>query len=408
MQDYYQLVPSKQNNRSLWGMALIAFCWTTSSMMVFSILAPFLCYEFHATYKDIGNLEGWANAAAFLAKFASGIVTDLIKSRTGVLAVGSFLTAGCKFLFAISSTLLMVNAARILDRFSKGVRAAPADALLADLSPQNNRGVAYGLRQTSMTIGAVVGTLAAWVLTAQTNNNYRAVMYCAIIPAACALVIQIFFVRQPKLENVSMHPKQNSSKKSFHIREVFQMPLSFWIMLLFINILMFARFSENFVVLRAMELGWMKERLPFVLGTMNVVHAIFAFPMGRIADQWGHAHIMGLGLFILMCANTIIIFATMHTWLYLALVLIGIELSMTQGVIKSLVSQTIPKSLRGTGFSLIALTTSASLLYSNRIAGGLAHHFNTTQATFVGGFIAATITLAFLLAINKKLATIKE
>lgn len=368
-------------------------------MMVFSILTPFLINEFQASYQDIGYIEGIANAAAFLAKFLSGIITDYLGSRIGALSLGSSLTVVGKLLFAFATSTMGIAYARMLDRLSKGIRAAPADAILADLAPSGHRGLAYGLRQSFMTAGAVVGVSLATLLLHITEGNYRAIMYLASIPALIALIVQVLYVKQPLIP-AHINKRRNML---FTWKKIKSLPPLFWAFLFLFNVLMFSRFSENFVVLRAMELNWPSKMLPFVIGIMNLVHACLAYPIGNLSDKHGHVRTVVMGLLCLATANILLITASHYLFMIPALILIGVELSMTQGIMKAIFSKIVPMELRGTGFSLLALTTSVSLFYSNTFAGTLAQMFNSPRACFAMGFISSILTTVILLAMREGL-----
>lgn len=394
------MLANHTHNVSLWGVGVVSFLWTISSMMVFSILPAFLMHEFHTSYQEIGFIEGIANAAAFLAKFLSGIFTDYVGSRLGALSLGSSLTVVCKLLFAFATTTTAVAYARILDRLSKGIRAAPADAILADLAPEEQRGLAYGFRQSFMTGGAVVGVLLATFILHATHGNYRAVMYISSIPALLALIVQLIFIKQPRfVKQTTTKP----NKSLISLSKIQSLPALFWTFLIMFNVLMFARFSENFVVLRAMELHWPATFLPFVMGIMNLVHAFLAYPIGQFSDKYGHARIVFVGLLCLSAANIILFFASHYLWLVPALILIGIELSMTQGIMKAIFSRIVPLELRGTGFSLLAITTSLSLLYSNNLAGYFAQQFQSPRACFAMGLLSSLFTTVFLTRLSRQL-----
>jgi MFS family permease len=155
---------------------------------------------------------------------------------------------------------------------------------------------------------------------------------------------------------------------------------------------MFARFSESFVVYRAREIGWGTYYLPYVLGIINIVHAVCAYPVGIIADRIGKTRVAIMGLSVLVCANLIIIHAPNPQYMVIGVVLIGVEMAMTHSTLKAIVSSLIPAHARGTGFSLIALSTGLTLYASNALAGEFAHRYGV-YAPFVMGALAAGVAI---------------
>ncbi len=373
------------HNTQLLGVALMAFLWTMSSLMVFSVLPIFLRDELGASFRQIGALEGIASFVAFFTKFLSGIISDIFRSRIGLLAVGSALTSLSKLLFASAAGITTVFAARFVDRLSKGIRAAPADAIIADLSTPEIRAQSYGMRQSLMTLGAVVGGLFASYLLSQ-NISARMIFGFSAIPAALSLIILFTMVREP----AKTKPKSPEPVKKFKFSELFHMPMQYWYLLAIFNILMFARFSESFVIYRALHVGWSSGKIPFVLLVINIIHAACAYPAGMLADIVGKLRIATYGLGVLVIANLFIIFSDSVTTILPGIILIGVEMAMTHSMLKATASSLMPKNARGTGFSLLALSTGLTLSASNYAAGSLAHTYGE-HAPFIMGCAAAGI-----------------
>ncbi|USO01333.1 MAG: MFS transporter [Alphaproteobacteria bacterium] len=378
----------------LWGVSLMAFLWTMSSFMVFSILPMFLTDELGANLRQVGNLEGIASFTAFFMKFFSGIVSDIFRSRIGILAMGTALTSAAKLLFACATGIGGVFMARFIDRLSKGIRAAPADAIIADLSSQPMRGQSYGLRQSLMSLGAVCGAVIASSMLAHTSNNYRLIFACATLPAALSLVVLFTMVRTPSPNSALVNKSQS---KPFAFTSFFTMPTLYWVTLALLNILMFARFSESFVLYRARDIGWTKNWLPYIFGIINCVHAVCAYPAGILADRIGKIRMAIMGLIVLITANLIIIYANTPESMGIGIMLIGVEMAMTHSTLKATISDLLPAHARGTGFSLIALSTGLTLYASNALAGECAHSYGTFAPFVVGTFAASIAIIGFLI-----------
>ena len=150
--------------------------------MVFSLLPVFLKTELGYSNTRIGAMEGAALLMSNLSRIISGVMSDIIKSRVKVIAFGSAMTAAMKLLLASAVSPQSVMAAKLLDRFGKGVRAAPTDALIADLSPRQKRSTTYGLHQSLTTLGGVFGSMCAVASMTLTHNNYRLTLLSPLCP----------------------------------------------------------------------------------------------------------------------------------------------------------------------------------------------------------------------------------
>ena len=396
------IVPDPENNRSLLGVAAMGFLWTSSSLMVFSLLPVFLKVELGASNTKIGSLEGVAIAAAFFSKVFSGVVSDILGSRTQVIAFGSCMTAIVKPMFAMATSVNLVFAGKLIDRLSKGVRAAPTDALLADLSPKDQRGSAYGINQSMATLGGVAGAAMASLCMLLTKNNYRQTFMLATIPAVLALVVQFFFVRQPSV-GVDTEPalgtaKESKPKQKWSIKDVTQLPFKFWLTLAVVSILYVSRFSEAFVTLRAKAVGWPVAALPGLLIANQLLQSVTTYPLGVLADRSSRKQMLFYGFGVLIAAHVMFITTSNVPCVLLGFMLVGLHMSMTQGNIKALVSESIPANLRGTAFSTFSIVTGIALAFGNILAGRMSDVLGSTGC-FYGGFaatVAATLLLTFV------------
>lgn len=192
------VVQNPVDNLSVWALATCGFLWTSSTCMVFSLLPVFLQTEFGFSNTRIGAMEGFALFVSNFSRVFSGVLSDVLKSRVKVIAVGSVMTAAMKLTLASAGNVQQVVVGKLLDRFGKGIRAAPTDALIADLSPRPKRSSTYGLHQSMTTLGGVVGSLAAMTVMKATHNNFRATFTLATFPSIIAIFILIKAVRKPK------------------------------------------------------------------------------------------------------------------------------------------------------------------------------------------------------------------
>lgn len=380
-------------DRALWAVGWMHFFWSAGTIMVASLLPTFLTEVLHASHTKIGILEGVAIALMFASKIVSGVLSDIFRTRKPMIAVGTLFTILVKFMFAAANSFNPVFFAKCLDRISKGVRASPTDALIADLSTNATHGKSYGIRQTLYPLGVVFGSVLATGLMILTNNSYRLVFILATIPGIIALLILILYIRQPKIKHEI--PKRSLSWK---FKDLKFLSYRFWLLMAVVTILMLARFSEAFLNLQAKSVGWNVAMLPLLFVTYELTHALVAYPLGQLADYVNRKKLLLVGLGVLILANFILIHATTWRGALLGVTVVGLHMGMTQGLISAMIADEAPADLRGTAFSLYYFCIGGSVLIGNAIAGHLSDTYGI-QGCFYGGALFTTIAAIVLLVV---------
>lgn len=385
----------QNNDTTLSRVAWMSFLWATSSLMVFSVLPAFLVDELKMGHSKIGIIEGLAISSSFLSKFFSGFLSDVLKKRKPLIMVGTILSAITKPLFAVCTGAGMMFGLRFTDRLSKGIRSAPTDALIADLSDSSLYGTSFGLRQAYYTMGDVTGALIAMLIMLLSGNNYRLVFILSFFPAITAILI-LWLLVKPDPES---HPCANNK---FHFKEIRLSNLKefgpeFWWLMAAIFFLMLARFSEAFLTLKAKDVGWGIAYLPALIIIMNLVHAALAGPAGRYADRISRTHMLSIGLLLMIGAQAIMAYAQSVAGVFIGIILVGLHMGATQGLLKALVAQTTQSRLRGTAFSLFFLISGFAVFLGNTIAGSLSQKYGL-YATYLAG---AGFTVISVLIISK-------
>ena len=419
------------DNLTLLGAACMSFLWSMGSFMVLSLLPVYLREHLGLSNRHIGALEGFAIVASALAKGFSGIVSDLIGSRRLILLLGSTVTMLVKPLFALSPLILAkygskvalasVSGGKILDRLGKGVRAAPFDALISDVSPVHKRGRAYGLNYSASTLGAVSGCLVASLLMKCTSNSYSVSLAAAVLPPLLATLILWRFSRRQdglsgdgedqeggKVQMMAAAGAPGGKETVYQrllslLRGVRSLPVSFWQALLIVCVLYLARFSESFMTIRARSIGMSVSKLPLLLIVDQLMQSTLTYPMGALADIFGRKYLLLFGFAFLICANVIFMTTTSTMGIISGYFLVGLHMSMTQCNLKALVSTKIPTNMRGSAFSIVGLATGSCLFLGNIMAGQLmditiSHGLGHIGA-FIWGLVAtclATFALIFL------------
>jgi MFS family permease len=363
-----------------------------SSELIHSVLPIFLVTSLGASMMTVGVLEGVAEATAAVTKVASGVISDRLGRRKRLVILGYALAAFTKPIFPLAASVGWVFAARFTDRVGKGIRGAPRDALVADITPASMRGAAYGLRQALDSVGAAIGPALALVLMVWFVDDIRTVMWFAVPPAFITVVLLLVYVHEPD------RPHTTSGTRSlFSLADVSRLPRRYWLVVLLGAVFTLARFSEAFLVLRGEHVGLRLSYVPLVMILMNVVYAASAYPAGAAADRVSARTLLVVGLVLLVAADAVLASARAPLAVLAGAALWGLHMGLTQGLLSKLVADAVPQGLMGTGFGIFSLVTGAALLGASIIAGALWTAFGP-PATFLAGAAFAAVAAVGLLA----------
>ncbi|MBL8436468.1 MAG: MFS transporter [Zoogloea sp.] len=379
--------------RGIWALGFVSMLMDISSEMIHALLPAYLVV-LGASTLAIGLIEGIAEATAAIVKVFSGALSDWLGRRKLLAAIGYGLAACTKPVFPLATTLGWVVAARFIDRIGKGIRGAPRDALIADLAPPGLRGAAFGLRQSLDTAGAFIGPLLAIGLMALSDNDFRLVFWVAVLPAFGAFALIALAVHDPQPDAGAAAPRRPRSPLSR--RELARLPRAYWWVVGIAAVFTLARFSEAFLVLRAQALGLGLMWVPAVLVLMNVVYSLSSYPLGRLADRLPRGVLLAAGFVVLVAADLAIALFEGLPGLAVGVVLWGLHMGMTQGLLAALVADAAPAELRGTAFGVFNLVGGVALLVASVLAGALWDAFGA-RATFLAGAGLAGLALAGLL-----------
>jgi MFS family permease len=372
-------------------LGFVSLFMDVSSEMIHSLLPVFMVTSLGATALMVGVVEGVAEATALIVKVFSGAISDWLGKRKGLTVLGYGLAAISKPVFALALTVHWVFVARFMDRIGKGIRGAPRDALIADLAPPEIRGAAYGLRQSLDTVGAFLGPLLAVALMLLWAGDFRTVFWFAVIPAALSVLILIFGVHEPGTGKV--HPRPISPVQWQTLKEFRG---AYWWVVVAGGVFTLARFSEAFLILRAQQLGLADSFAPMVLVIMNVVYALSAYPSGRLADRMSHTKLLAAGLAVLILSDLVLAQAQGLAAVVVGVVLWGLHMGMTQGLLATMVAGTAPAHLRGTAFGFFNLVSGIAMLIASVLAGLLWDQLGAA-VTFYAGAAFSILALALLM-----------
>jgi len=376
----------------IWALGFGSLFMDISSELIHSLLPVFVVTVLGASMAAVGIIEGVAESTAAITKVFSGALSDYLGKRKFLLVLGYALAAFTKPIFPLATTVSWVFAARFIDRVGKGIRVAPRDALVADLTPAQLRGAAYGLRQSLDSVGAMTGPLLAVALMIWFTRDIRTVMWFAVPPAFIAVALLILRVREPERVHAD-----RPAKTPLTVADAKRLPSRYWVVVLLGGIFTLARFSEAFLVLRAQDVGLELSYVPIVMIVMNVVYAGAAYPAGAAADRISPRSLLFIGLVLLMAADVALAFATSSLIVFAGAALWGLHMALTQGLMSKLVADTAPADLVGTGFGIFNLVSGIALLIASVVAGSLWSAFGAS-ATFLAGALFAAVAASGLIA----------
>lgn len=372
--------------KGVWVLGGVSLLMDVSSEMIHSLLPLFMATTLGASVIIIGIIEGVAEATALILKVFSGVISDYVGKRKGLALLGYGLGALSKPLFAIAPTSGVVFSARMIDRVGKGIRGAPRDALVADVTPPEIRGAAYGLRQSLDTIGAFLGPLLAVALMFLWDNDFQSIFWVAAIPAVLSIALLGFGLKEPRTAVVQ---KRTNPLRRENLKKL---STAYWWVVAIGSIFTLARFSEAFLVLRAQQMAIPLFAIPLVMVAMNLVYSLTAYPFGKLSDSMSHSKMLQWGLLVLIAADIVLALSSHWSTLLAGVALWGIHMGMTQGLLAAMVAHTAPPELRGTAFGMFNLMSGIALLLASAGAGVLWEVLGAAS-TFYAGAIICVVTL---------------
>ncbi len=377
--------------RGVWVLGLVSMCMDLSSELVHSLLPLYMATALGASVFVIGIIEGAAEALALIVKLFSGVISDVFRKRKPLVLFGYGLAALSKFAFPLAPSLGWIVGARFADRVGKGIRGAPRDALIADITPADVRGRSFGLRQALDTVGAIGGPLLALAAMAYFASNFHAAFWIAVVPAMLAVALIVFGVDEP--ERV---PEPVARKPRLRMADVRRLPRNFVFIVAIAGVLTLARFSEAFLVLRAQNVGFADAMAPLVMVAMSIVYAATSYPAGAAADRGHGARLLSFGLLALLVSDIVLAQAAGPAMVLAGAALWGLHMGLTQGLLSALVAAAAPADLRGTAFGVFNLVCGVALLIASGLAGWLWDAFGPRFTFYAGAVFTVIAWIGFM------------
>ena len=384
----------------VWALGFVSLFMDASSELVHSLL-PALFVSLGISMAAIGFIEGVAEATAAITKIFSGALSDWLGKRKILAVIGYGLAAITKPLFPLAQSAEVLFAARFIDRIGKGIRGAPRDALIADITPPSIRGAAYGLRQSLDAAGAFIGPLMAIALMALLSDNISLVLWFALIPAVLCMAFLLFGVEEPDAIPAA-RDKDGKRGLPLHRAALAQMSGRYWLIVAIGALFALARFSVAFLALRAMDLGLPIGLSPLVLVLMSIVFSLSSYPVGLLADRMDRGILLALGFVSLIIAELVLANASGYVLAMVGAAIWGVHLGLTQGLLSALVADSAPDHLRGTAFGIFNLVNGIALLFASLVAGVLWQMLGASTAFYAGAAFAGTALFLLLASFRSR------
>lgn len=381
--------------RTVWVLGFVSLLMDISSEMIHALLPLFMSTTLGASAVWIGLTEGVGESAALISKVFSGVIADTFGKKKWLVFTGYALGVLSKPFFALATCMPVVFAARFFDRIGKGIRGAPRDAIVAEVTAESVRGAAYGLRQSLDAAGAFIGPALATILLMFFTENYRTVFWLALIPGLCCLALILFGVEN--VETEKQRVKEPLKFKAFFL----QTSLAFKCLLVIGVVFSLARFSNAFMILRAADSGVPAALVPLILVGSNLVFAASSYPLGKLADRIPSSKLLALGLLFLIASDCV--FALWQTPYAVAVgvALFGLHLGASQGIFSMMVAKLAPSAFKATAFGVFNFLSGLATLMAGLLAGFLWELYSPAY-TFAAGAIFALLSLLLLTVLMRR------
>jgi len=372
-------------------LGIASFLTDVSTEMVYPLIPLYLSLRLGASPAILGLIEGIAESLASILKVFSGYLSDRLGKRKPLAIFGYSFSLLGKFFIYLSRAWGLVFLGRVLDRFGKGIRQAPRDALIAD-SVAEKRGRAYGLHRAMDTAGAAIGVILAIYFLQRTHQNFTRVFLFSLIPALLGILI-LFLVRERK------KIEEKVIRKLSLLRDWKNLPQRFKIFLLIIFLFSLGNSSNQFLILRASKFGIGLTNVLLLYLLYNIVYGLFAYPAGRLSDKIGRKRVIVAGY--LVYGLVYLGFGLIKEAFYFLplFAVYGLYSAFTEGVEKAYVSDMAPEKIRGSLIALHSTLTGIGLFPASLLAGFLWSLFGPVAPFLFSGVLGILASLLLTLFI---------
>jgi MFS family permease len=377
-------------------LGLVSLFTDISSEIVYPLIPLYLVATLGATPAIVGVIEGFAESLASLLKVFSGAASDKMNKRKPLAIFGYGFSGLSKILIILSTSWHWVLWGRIGDRFGKGVRTAPRDALIAESADQARLGWAFGLHRMLDSLGAVIGVALAFYFFTSYQGDYKAVFVWSLLPAFLG-VVTLFLVKEAKEPAEKLKKQISLNWSSLHPR------LKKFLIVVFLFAL--GNSSNQFLLLRASDMGYSTQSVILLYLVFNVIYTLAAFPAGVLSDRIGRRTLLVAGYIFYGLVYLGFALVSKGQFLWLLFGVYGLYSALTEGVEKALVAEIAPDDQKATLLGLHATLVGIGLLPASIIGGALWKYFGSSATFYFGGVMGllAAFGLAMVLSGEKEI-----
>jgi MFS family permease len=382
---------------------LVSFFMDVSSEMIYPLVPLFLSNVLGVNKSVIGLIEGIAESTASLLKTFSGWLSDRIGNRKWLMAAGYGISTLSRPIVAIATGWHHVMGSRFMDRFGKGVRTAPRDAIIAESSKSAFLGRAFSFHRSLDTMGAVVGPALAFFFLGIFSNNYRTVFWLSMIPGLVAVLLILFFITEKKKVSIARSERKRLTLKHFDWR--------FKSFVAIATLFAIGNSSDVFLILRAQQIGIPPVMIPLVYLLFNLIYSLSAIPAGIAADRFGRKRVILLGfvLFAVLYYGFATAGNTIAIWILFGFY--GLFMGLTEGIQKAFLATIIPSDFKATAFGVYNTAVGLAMFPASLVGGWLWDHVSPSATFYYGAITAvfsAVLFILFIAAIKKDVLKLKS
>ena len=385
--------------RNVFFTGLVSFFMDMSSEMIYPLVPIFLSSVLGVNKSVIGFIEGIAESTASLLKVFSGWFSDRIGKRKILLIVGYGISTLSRPIIALSTLWGHVLAFRFTDRFGKGIRGAPRDAIIAESTPYKDLGRSFGFHRGMDTLGGVAGPAVAFLLLSLFTGNYRLVFWLSMIPGIIAVLIIVFFIKEQKTKRAEIQESDASellasgeSPRRLAFRANFDWRFKAFVAIA--TLFAIGNSSDVFLILKATDTGVKETQIPIIYLCFNLVYALTAIPAGILSDRIGRKRIILAGFILFGFIYWGFASASEQKHIWGLFLLYGVFMGLTEGIQKAYLGTIIPDKFRATGYGIFNTFTGLAIFPASVVGGWLWDKYGS-HATFYYGTATAFVS-AFL------------
>jgi MFS family permease len=376
-------------------LGLAALLNDAASELIYPLLPIFLTTTLGATPAVVGLIEGAADGMASILKYFSGAWSDRARKRKPLIVSGYALAAASRALIAVATMWPLVMTARLIDRTGKGIRSAPRDAMISDVTPREDRGRAYGFHRALDHTGAIIGPLLAILLLQFFGLSVRATFMFAVIPGAIGVLMLAFLLRESESKDEGGRQKDEGPSRARPHRSSFILhPSSFKKAIFAISLFSLANASDAFLLLQAHAAGVSTAMLPALWAAHHVIKSLFSTRAGALSDRIDRRWLLAAGWTSYGGIYILFPFATTLTAFVILFIAYAIPFTLSEGAERAWIADLVPAEARGKSFGIYYLANGLCVLVGTALFGLLYQQVSPHAAFFTAAALAICAVIA--------------